>query len=57
MQQVVAANGFSLRVGQNREGVTGFDGQVARDFGSIHADGDWTHAGGFKLFQVFLYAS
>ena len=57
VQQVVAADGFSLRIGQDREGITCLAGQVARDFRRVHADGYRTHAGGFKLFQVFLDAS
>jgi hypothetical protein len=57
VQQVIATDGLSLRIGQDRKGITGFAGQVARDFRRVHADGYGTHTGGFKLFEVFLYAS
>jgi hypothetical protein len=57
VQQVVAPDGFSLGIGQDRKGKTGLAGQVARNFRRVHADSDRTDAGGFKLFQVFLYAS
>jgi hypothetical protein len=57
VQQVIATDGFSLGIGQDREGITGFAGQVARDFRRVNADGYRTNTGGFKLFQVFLDAS
>lgn len=57
VQQVVAADGFSLGIRQDREGIAGLAGQVARDFRRVHADGYRTHPGGLKLFQVFLDAS
>jgi hypothetical protein len=57
VQQVVAADGFSLRIGQDSKGIAGLIGQVARDFRCVNADGYRTNTGGFKLFQVFLDAS
>jgi hypothetical protein len=57
VQEVIAADGFSLRIRQDREGITGLAGQVARDFRRVNANGHGTHAGGFKLLQVFLDAS
>jgi hypothetical protein len=57
MQQVVAANGFSRGIRQDRKRVSCFAGQVARDFRRVNADGYRTNSGGFKLFQVFLDAS
>jgi len=57
MQQVVAANGFSRGIRQDRKRVSGFASQVARNFRRVHADRDRANAGGFKLFQVFLNAS
>ena len=38
MNQIVRTNGFQIGIGQDREGVTGFLRQVARDFGVIDAD-------------------
>jgi hypothetical protein len=57
VQQVIAADGFSLRIRQDWEGISGLAGQVARDFRRVNANGHGTHTGGFKLLQVFLDAS
>jgi len=57
MNQIVTTNHFRVRIRKKRERVTRLLHQVARDFRCVHADGYRTHAGGFKLFQVFLYAS
>jgi hypothetical protein len=57
VQQVVAPDGFSLGIGQDREGIAGLAGQIARDCRRVHANGHRTHPGGLKLFQVFLDAS
>ena len=57
VQQLVAADGFSLRIRKDRKGIASLAGQFARDFRRVHADDHRMHAGGFKLFQVFLDAS
>ena len=57
VQQVVAPDGLSRGIGQDREGIAGLFGKVARDFRHVNANGYRTNAGGFKLLQVFLDAS
>ena len=57
MQEIVAANGISFRVGEKRKGISRLGAKFGGLFRRIHADGHGTDACVVKLFQVFLNAS
>jgi len=54
MNQIVRANRFQIGIGQDREGVTGFLRQVARDFGVINADRHRSNPNFMKERQLLL---
>lgn len=57
VQQFVAADHLSARVGQQGKRVTSFVGQIPRDVGRIDADCYGPHACTLKFCQLLFYAS
>lgn len=57
MKQMVATDHCRVGVRKNRERVAGLFGQVLRDRGSIHADGNWAHSCRFEFRQPLFNAS
>jgi hypothetical protein len=57
MQQVIAANHRSVRIGENGERIARFAGKVARDLGRVDADRYRVYTGCLELGQTFLDSS
>jgi len=54
MEHVVATNRLGFRIRKKGEGIARFLAQVARDLGSIHADGYGTNPSGLNELQILL---
>ncbi len=57
VKEVVVANHFTVWIGEDRKGVTGFGCEIARDVRRINADGYGPDASAFEVGKEFLDAS
>ena len=56
MNQIITADRIQFGIGKKGEGVAGLLTKVARFFGAIDADCDWTDSDCIELIKVFLNA-